>query len=319
MTDFGYHASLEQFPPDDLLSYAEQAEANGFAGVLASDHFQPWSERQGHASFVWSWLGAALQATSLPYGTVNAPGYRYHPTVVAQAAATLRRQFPGRFWLSVGSGELLNEHVTGEKWPTKDERNARLEECVDVMRRLWAGETVTHRGRVTVEEATLHTRPETAPPVVGAALSTETAGWLAGWADGLVTVGAPDVGQLERVVAAFRDGAPDKPVYVKAQLSYDEDERSALEGAYEQWRTNCVPGAVTENLRTTAQFDAVGESVTREQVREHVHVSADPDEHVEWLREMTSAGVERVFLHNVNRNQRPFIEQFGHQVLPTLS
>lgn len=249
MTEFGYHASHEQFPPDDLVAHARRAEDRGFTGVLASDHFHPWSERQSEAGFVWSWLGAAMEATSLTYGTVNAPGYRYHPAVIAQAAATLERMYPGRFWLSVGSGELLNEHITGGKWPTKEERNARLEECVSVIRRLWDGETVTHRGRVTVEEATLYTRPDENPQIIGAALSEETAMRLADWVDGVITVGSPDIGQLEDIVEAFRARAPDKPIYVKAQLSYDE--QSALDGAYKQWRTNCVPGAVTENLRTT--------------------------------------------------------------------
>ena len=318
MTEFGYHASHEQFSPDDLVTHAQQAEEHGFTGVLASDHFHPWSERQGEAGFVWSWLGSAMEATSLSYGTVNAPGYRYHPAVVAQAAATLARMYPGRFWLSVGSGELLNEHITGEAWPVKDERNARLEECVDVIRRLWDGETVTHHGRVTVEEATLYTRPDTNPAVIGAALSKETARWLADWADGMVTVGSPNVERLEGVVEAFRDRAPDKPVYVKAQLSYDEDEQSALDGAYEQWRTNCVAGPVTQNLRTTAQYDAVGESVTEQQVRENVHVSADLERHAEWLREIQSLGVEKVVLHNVHPKQAQFIEQFGDRVLPRL-
>lgn len=135
----------------------------------------------------------------------------------------------------------------------------------------------------------------------------------------MITVGAPDVGQLEGLVEAFRDRAPDELIYVKAQLSYDEDEQSALDGAYEQWRTNCVPGPVTENLRTTAQFDAVGEEITRDQVKEHVHVSADLEEHTEWLQDMQSLGVEKVFLHNVNRNQEQFIERFGEHVLPELA
>lgn len=258
---------------------------NGFDGVLSSDHLQPWSERQGEAGFAWSWLGAAMQATSTTFGVVNAPGYRSHPAVVAQAAATLSKMYSGRFWLSVGSGELLNEHVTGEKWPAKPERNARLEECVDVMRRLWNGETVDHHGHVTVEEARLYCLPDEPPRIIGAALDEETARWLAEWADGMVTIRTPNHERLERRVEAFRERAPDKPVYVKVQLSWDEDEEAALEGAYDQWRTNCVPGPVTENLRTTEQFDAVGETVTEDQVRGNVRVSADVDRHVEWLRE----------------------------------
>ncbi|MFB6141076.1 MAG: TIGR03885 family FMN-dependent LLM class oxidoreductase [Halosimplex sp.] len=316
MTDIGYHASHEQFPPGDLLELVRRAEANGFDGVSASDHFHPWSERQGEAGFVWSWLGSAMEATDLTFGTVNAPGYRYHPAVVAQAAATLESMYPGRFWLSVGSGELLNEHITGEKWPEKADRDARLRESVEVMRRLWDGETVSHDGHVTVEEATLYTRPDDPPRIVGAALSEETAAWLAEWADAMITVGTPQTDFVERVVSAFREEAPDKPVSVKAQLAYGEDEEAAIEGAYDQWRTNSVPGPVTEQLRTTEDFDAVGEQVTREQVRENVHVSADVDEHVEWIRELVDLGADRVFLHDVTPEQRQFVDRFGDRVLP---
>lgn len=318
MTDFGYHASHEQFPADDLVEYVQQVEEAGFTDVLASDHFHPWSERQGEAGFVWSWLGAAMESTELTFGTVNAPGYRYHPAVVAQAAATLRLMYPERFWLSVGSGELLNEHITGEKWPGKEDRNERLEECAEVMRRLWDGKTVTHHGHVTVEEAKLYSRPETAPPLIGAALSESTARWLGEWADGMVTIGTTNHDRLKRRVEAFREEAPDKPVYLKVQLSYAEDEQAALDGAYDQWRTNCVPGPVTENLRTTQQFDAVGETVTEDQVAQNVRVSADLEEHTEWLREDCSLDFEKIFLHNVNPKQEQFVEAFGEHVLPEL-
>lgn len=319
MTDFGYHASHEQFAPDDLLDLVELAEEHGFTDVGASDHFHCWSERQGESGFVWSWLGSAMERTSLTYGTYNAPGYRYHPAVVAQAAATLGAMYPERFWLAVGSGESLNEHITGEHWPVKEERNARLEECVDVIRRLWDGETVTHHGRVTVEEATLFTRPETAPSIIGAALSAETARWLGEWADGMVTIGTPDHESLEKRVRAFRDQAPKKPVYLKVQLSYDEDEEAALDGAYDQWRTNSVPGPITQNLRTTEEYDAVGELISRDQVEKNVRVSADLDQHISWLEEDLSVGFDKIFLHNVNSEQEQFVEQFGNHVLPALS
>ena len=318
MTDVGYQASHEQFAPEELLTYAKLAEERGFDDVLASDHFHPWSERQGEAGFVWSWLGAAMEATSMNYGTVNAPGYRYHPAVVAQAAATLSKMYPERFWLSVGSGELLNEGITGEKWPVKEERNARLEECAEIMRRLWDGETVTHHGRVTVEEAKLYSRPETPPPMIGAALSEETARWLGEWADGMITIAASDHESLKRRVEAFRERAPDKPVYLKVQLSYNTDEEAALDGAYEQWRTNCIPGPVTQQLRTPVEYDELGEAITRDQLRDHVRVSADIEQHAEWLREDLSLDVEKVILHNVNREQERFVEEFSDRVLPEI-
>ncbi len=320
MTECYYHASHEQFSPSELLAYVQHAEDHGFDGVLASDHFHPWSERQGESGHVWSWLGAAMEATSLPFGTVNAPGYRYHPAVVAQAAATLRSLYPERFWLSVGSGQLLNEGITGERWPPKDERNARLEESAEVMSRLWDGEEVTHHGRITAERARLYSRPDSPPPLYGAALSEATARWLGEreWVDGLITIATPDHDAVAGRVEAFREHAPKKPIALKVQLAYAEDEKTAIDGAHDQWRTNCVPGPVTQELRTPAEYDELAEGIDDEQVAENVRVSANPDEHVTWLRRDLDLDVDRVVLHDVCRNQGAFIETFGDDVLPHL-
>src|SRR5688572_30493939 len=203
----GFHASHEQFTPSRLLRLAQLAQQAGFQAGMCSDHFNPWGERQGQSGFAWSWLGAALQAVpAWTFGMVNAPGQRYHPAILAQAAATLGEMFPGRLWCAFGSGQYLNEHITGQPWPTKAERNERLRESVEVMRRLWRGETVTHRGRwFAVEEAKLYTRPADPPRVYGAALTEETARFVGSWADGLITVhAAPE--NLRKIVAAFREG-----------------------------------------------------------------------------------------------------------------
>ncbi len=317
-TDIGFHASHEQFSPAALLEHVQTADEQGFDGVLASDHFHPWSERQGESGHVWSWLGAAMEATTLPFGTVNAPGYRYQPAVIAQAAATLRSIYPDRFWFAVGSGQLLNEGITGEQWPAKAARNQRLEESAAVMRQLWDGQQVSHDGEITVEKAKLYTRPETPPPLFGAALSTETAAWLAEWANGLLTVGTPDQEADRNRIEAFRERAPEKPVYLKSQLSYDTDETAALDGAYDQWRTNCVPGPVTQQLRTPEQFDELGNQIDREQVAENVRVSADLDQHRRWIERDLALDIDGVFLHNVNTNQQSFVEAFGENVLPAL-
>lgn len=317
-TDIGFHASHEQFRPGDLIEYVEQAAESGFDAILASDHFHPWSRRQGESAHVWSWLGAAMERTSVPFGTVNAPGYRYHPAVIAQAAATLRSMFPGRFWFAIGSGQLLNEGITGEEWPIKEQRNSRLEECADVMRRLWDGETVTHHGHVTVEKATLYTRPESPPPLIGAALSEETARWLGEWADGMITLATPDHEDDRRRVEAFRETAPDKPVYLKSQLSYDSDDDAALDGAYEQWRTNCVPAPVTQQLRTPDEYDELGEQIDEAQVEASVRISAELSDHREWVATDLELDVDRIFLHNVNTNQEQFIDTFGEEVLPAV-
>jgi G6PDH family F420-dependent oxidoreductase len=184
----GLHHSHEQIAPSELLKVAQTAEAAGFGAAMSSDHFSPWSARQGESGFAWSWLAAAMATTSLPFGVVNAPGQRYHPAIIAQAAATLCEMFPARLWIALGTGEASNEHITGDPWPDKPTRNARLRECADVMRALFAGEEVTHHGLVHVDRARLWTLPAEPPPLVGAAVSEPTARWLAGWADGLATI-----------------------------------------------------------------------------------------------------------------------------------
>src|SRR5688500_6686117 len=172
---------------------------------MCSDHFHPWSERQGHSGHAWTWLGAALQATSASLGTVCAPGQRYHPAIIAQAAATLAEMFEGRFWLALGSGEGVNERITSHSWPSKAVRNDRLRESVDVIRALWAGETVTHEGLIHVLNAKLYTRPKMPISLFGAAITPETAESVGSWADGLITVGKKPE-ELKQVVDAFRRG-----------------------------------------------------------------------------------------------------------------
>jgi coenzyme F420-dependent glucose-6-phosphate dehydrogenase len=315
---FGYHASHEQHPPSKLLEYVRLAEQAGFDAAMCSDHFHPWIEQQGHSGFTWSWLGAALQATRLTFGCVNAPGWRYHPAIIAQAAATLCEMYPQRFWLAVGSGEALNEHITGERWPVKSDRNERLLECVTVMRKLWAGETVTHRGRVVVEEAKLYTRPSKPPAVYGAALSAATAEWVGSWADGLITLGAP-AAKLAEVLAAFRAGGGEgKPVKVQAALAWAPTEVEARDGAWSQWRGNVVGGDVLGILRTCADFEAASQFVTPDDVAACMPVSCDPLEHAERLQQYVDAGATDIYLFNVAPPQREFIEVFAERVLPAV-
>jgi coenzyme F420-dependent glucose-6-phosphate dehydrogenase len=319
MPTIGYHASHEQFAPSELLACVRTAERAGFAAVMCSDHFAPWSERQGHSGFAWSWLGAALQATSLPFGVVNAPGDRYHPAIIAQAAATLAEMFPDRFWVALGTGQAINEHITGARWPTKAERNARLRECVDVIRALWAGETVTHHGWIHVEEARLWGLPERPPPIIGPALSEETAEFAGAWADGFITVNAPRA-QLEKLVAAFRRGGGDgKPLYLQCHLSYAATDEEARANAFDQWREPIFPGFVNEHLRTPRQLEAAARFVRPEDLDPYVRISADVERHLEWLRGDLALGFEQIYLHNVGRNQQEFIEIFGGRVLPALS
>ncbi len=316
MVRISFHASHEQYPPSELLRLVQHAERAGFQGALSSDHFAPWSERQGQSGFAWSWLGAAMQATKLTFGVVNAPGQRYHPAIVAQAAATLAEMFPDRVWVALGSGQLMNEAITGEGWPSKAERNARLLECVEIIRALWRGETVTHRGRVVVEDARLWTRPARAPRIVGAALTPATAEWVGGWADALITTSRPP-GELRKMIDAFRRGGGEgKPLLLKSQISYDRDDESARRGAWDQWRTALFAPAVIEDLRSVAQFDAAGEALDPAELAEGVRISSDPARHAAWIDEDAGLGFEEIVLHNVNRSQERFIDVFGERVLP---
>ncbi|MEV6600830.1 TIGR03885 family FMN-dependent LLM class oxidoreductase [Actinoplanes sp. NPDC051346] len=318
MTDYGIHCSHEQIPPAELLAAVVAAERAGFDAAMCSDHFSPWSERQGQSAFAWSWLGSALQATtSLSFGVVNAPGQRYHPAIIAQAIATLGAMYPGRFWAALGTGENSNEHITGGLWPRKEIRNARLLECVGVIRDLLGGAEVSRDGLVTVDRARLWTRPETPPPLIGAAVSTETAAWCAGWADGLVTVNAPE-DHLRTMIAAYRDAGGRGPVCLQVHLSWAPTEAEAEAIAYDQWRGNVFAPPVCWDLALAEHFDVVAEQVPLARVREVVNVSADLGRHVEWLRSYAALGFDRIYLHHVGQELTGFVETFGAKVLPAL-
>ncbi|HEY0705828.1 MAG TPA: TIGR03885 family FMN-dependent LLM class oxidoreductase [Polyangia bacterium] len=315
----GYHCSHEQHPPSRLLANLRAAEAAGFGAAMCSDHFAPFGHAQGESGFAWTWLGAALATSKLSFGTVTAPGQRYHPAIVAQAAATVADLFPGRFWWALGTGQAINEQITGEQWPTKAERRARLRECVDVIRALFRGETVTHRGLVTLREAQLYSRPQQPPPLIGAAISAETAAWVGGWADGLITICRPQK-ELREVVDAFRRGGGEgKPMYLQSALSYAPNEAEAEAIALAQWRTNMLaaPELVTD-LATPTLLDAAAAYVGPEQARARLRISASLAQHAAWIAEDAALGFERIFLHHVGvgPDQRGFIDDFARVVLP---
>ena len=311
MTLIGYHASHEQFAPSELLRLVVAAEQAGFDCAKSSDHFHPWSEKQGQSGFAWSWLGAAMQATRFGFGIISAPGYRYHPAVLAQAAATIGEMFPGRLWLSLGSGEAINEAITGQVWPDKPERNARLRECIDIIRALLAGETVTHRGRVTVVEAKLYSRPTTPIAVFGAAVTEATAAFCGEWADGLLTPGG-DLAQVRKVIDAFRtNGGEHKPVHIQHALSWAPDEATALAAAMDQWAPVAVGGEAAWDLRRPRDFDEVGRFVGESHLRQCVAISADTGRQRAWLEDLKGLEPAAIHLHCVGRNQREFIDMAG--------
>jgi G6PDH family F420-dependent oxidoreductase len=226
--------------------------------------------------------------------------------------------YPGRFWLALGSGEAINEAIAGLPWPEKAERNLRLKECFQIIKGLFDGETVTHRGRVDVIEAKLYTRPASSIPLYAAAVSVETAKFVAPWADGLLTVG----GRLEDVrpvIDAFREnGGSEKPVVLQAALSWAQSDEEALALAMDQWASRVVAGEVAWDLRRPSDFDATGKLVTEEMMRRALPISADLGFHQDWIDELLSLGPVELHLHQVGRNQRAFIDNFGKRILSAL-
>jgi coenzyme F420-dependent glucose-6-phosphate dehydrogenase len=309
-----YHASHEQFPPGRLLMLAQMARDVGFQGITCSDHFHPWSAQQGQSGFALSWLGASLQATGLIHGVVTAPGWRYHPAILAQAGATLAEMFPDKFWMALGSGEMLNEGIVGLHWPSKSVRMKTLYESSRIIRSLWKGETVTHHGFVKIENAKLYTLPAASPLLIGAAITPETAMWIGEWADGMITVSQPKE-KMTKVVEAFQSGSgKGKPMILKAEISYAETEEAALQGAWEEWKTNIFESSVLGQLRLPSEFESVGRYVTSEDMRPQVRISPDLDQQIEWLTEDLKMGFSTISIHNVNRGQERFIRDFGKKI-----
>lgn len=317
MVFLGFHASHEQIPPSRLLDDVVAAEAAGFDGAMCSDHLAPWGVRQGESGFALSWLGAALARTQFSIGFVNAPGQRYHPAIIAQAYATLEEMFPGRFWAALGSGEAVNEHVTGDPWPPKDERNARLAESVDVIRRLLRGEEVDHDGLVRVHEARLWTLPDAPPPLFATAVSSETAGWAASWAEGLATVlQAPDT--LREVIDAYRSAGGSGPLLLQVHLSWAETDAEALALARDQWRNAAVTGHSPWDIEQPEHFDALAGDPDEDALRRAVLISPDLDELAERIAALARIGFDRVYLHHVGQDQAPFLDAAESRLLPRL-
>lgn len=317
MTVVGFHASHEQVHPARLLEAVRRAQDAGFTAAMSSDHFSPWSSRQGQSGFAWAWLGAALATTDLPFGVVTAPGQRYHPAIVAHALGTLGAMFPGRIWAALGSGEASNEHITGDVWPRKEIRDARLLECVEVIRRMLTGEEVSHDGLVTVDRARLWTLPDPVPDLVGPAVGAATASVAGTWADGLITVNQPH-DRLRAVLDAYRSAGGPGPARLQVHLSWAMTDGEAEALAHDQWRSNVFPPPACWDIDSTAVFDAVSEHVTPEQVRETVLVSSDTGQHAAWLGEFLDLGFDELYLHHVGQEQDAFIDAFGDKVLPQL-
>jgi G6PDH family F420-dependent oxidoreductase len=316
MATIGYSLSCEEHAPNDLVGFARLAEEAGFEFAGISDHFHPWIDKQGHSAFVWSVIGAISQATSRLelFTGVTCPLIRIHPVVIAQAAATSAAMMPGRFALGVGTGEALNEHVVGAEWPALAVRFEMLEEAVGLMRELWTGDVVSHRGpHYSVEHARIYDVPE-APKIIVAASGT-TAAELAGRiGDALVTT-APKA----EVVDAFRAaGGEGKPVYGQATVCWDDNEAAARRIAFEQWPNTAIPGQLGQDLPTPQHFEQAAQLVTEDAVAETVPCGPDPERHAQAIRAYIDAGIDHVYVHQIGPRQADFIRFFADEVLPKL-
>ncbi|VWX62507.1 5,10-methylene tetrahydromethanopterin reductase [Burkholderiales bacterium 8X] len=318
---FSYHVSQEQFPPGELLQLTRRAEDAGFDAAFSSDHLQPWAPMQGHSAYVWSWLGAALASTRhISFGTITVPGgWRYHPVVLAQAIATLAAMYPGRLpWIALGSGEAVNECLTGAPWPDKEERNRRLRHGAEVVRALLDGEQVDHEGPPHAQAARLWCKPAQPVRLLGAATSPATAEWLGSWADGLLST-MPDVASLRANIEAFRrGGGVGKPVHAKVDLSWAATEAEALQQAYDNWRFNAASGNANTDLRQPEDFEAATRHLKPGDMHSRVMISNDLDVHVAHLQACIDLGVTAIDLHQVGGDQAAFIDTFGREVLPAL-
>jgi coenzyme F420-dependent glucose-6-phosphate dehydrogenase len=317
MFALGYALSSEEHAPNDLVRYARRAEESGFTFALISDHYHPWIDHQGHSPFVWSVIGGIAHTTQrLTLGTgVTCPTMRIHPAIIAQAAATSALMMPGRFFLGVGSGENLNEHILGNRWPAHDMRQAMLEEAIEIMRILWQGDPLTYRGvYYTVENARIYSLPDQPPPILMAASGPRAAEAAGRIADGLVTT-TPDADLLKRFEAA---GGGGKPSYGQLTVCWAQDEALARRTAYEYWPTAAVKGELTQELPTPAHFEQAAKMVREEDVAQAIICGPDPERHIAAAKEFVDAGFEHVYVHQVGPDQEGFFRFYEREVLPKL-
>lgn len=316
MTTWGYTLSSEEFGPRALVEQARIAEDSGFSFLTVSDHFHPWTRSQGESPLVWTTIGGVAMATNgIPIGTgVSCPILRNHPTMVAQAAATCSSITDGRFFLGVGTGEWLNEHVIGGAWPPVDVRREMLAEAVGIMRRLWTGETVDHRGRYfTVDSARVFTEPAAPIEVIWAAAGPESAAAAAEHADGLWST-SPD----PDVVGAYRSGGGTGPVYGQVTVCWASEREDAVKTALQVWPNAGVPGQLSQDLATWVEFEQVGELVTAEMITERIPCGPDPAPVVEQVRAYEDAGFDHIHFHQVGPDQRGFVDFWTSELAPAL-
>jgi G6PDH family F420-dependent oxidoreductase len=316
MVEIGYALSSEEHAPLDLVRNAIRAEALGFSFALISDHYHPWVDRQGHSPFVWSIIGAIAAGTrTLRLGTgVTAPIMRIHPAVIAQAAATSAAMMPGRFFLGVGTGEALNEHILGDHWPMITVRQDMLDEAVEIIRLLWEGDEINYWGEFyTVENARIYTLPDTLPPIYIAASGPQSASLAGEIGDGFISTKAD-----AKLVEAFNEAGGDgKPRYGKIAFCWAESKEKALDTVHEWWPTAAIPGSLHADLPTPAHFEEAASLVKKEDLQS-VPLGPDPEPFLESIQSMIDAGFDHVYLHQIGPDQEGFFRFYEHELRPKL-
>jgi G6PDH family F420-dependent oxidoreductase len=315
MAEIGYALSSEEHPPLDLVRHAARAEQVGFSFALISDHFHPWVSRQGNSPFAWSVIGGISQVTKqLRLGTgVTCPILRYPPPLIAQAAATAACMLPGRFFLGVGTGERLNEHILGAHWPAQSVRLEMLEEAVRIIRDLWKGDVSSHHGEYfTVEDAKIYTLPQQPPPIYVAASGEDAAKAAGRIGDGFIST-SPD----KTLVETFRSaGGSGKPCIGQLTVCYAADPAQARRTAYEWWPEAALTGPESTELLDPPQFDQAVKVVTEDQVAKAIVCGPDPQPHIQRIQQYVEAGFDHVYVHQVGPDQEGFFTFYAQHVLP---
>jgi len=310
----GYFLASEEYTPTELVEQAKRAEQAGFHALWISDHFHPWNDEQGHSAFVWSVIGALAQATSLPVTTgVTCPTVRIHPAIIAQAAATSSMLHGGRFNLGVGSGEALNEHILGDRWPEADVRLEMLEEAVEVIRTLWQGGQQSHHGRhYTVENARIYDLPDELPPILVSGFGPKAIEVAARIGDGFCTT-APD----PDAISGYRDAGGKGPVHAGTKVCFMADEDEARRTVHRIWPNEALPGELAQVLPTPSHFEQACELVTPEMIASPV--GPDLDKHVASLQAYADAGVDELFVQQIGSEHDAFFGEWAREVLPRLA
>jgi coenzyme F420-dependent glucose-6-phosphate dehydrogenase len=315
MVELGYALSSEEFTPRALVRFAQRAEEVGFSFALISDHYHPWTLKQGQSPFVWSVIGGIAATTkTLRLGTgVTCPTMRIHPAIVAQAAATAASMMPGRFFLGVGAGENLNEHIVGGKWPPSEIRQERLEEAIHILRMLWEGGVKSHRGRYfVVENAQVFTLPDELPPIFIAAGGEKAAAVAAKIGDGLITAG-----DEEKVLNKFNAaGGKKKPRYSQVTVCWAKSEKEARRTVHDVWPISGLPWPLLSNLALPSHFEEAAKLVTEDMLAESIPCGPDAKRHIEAIQKCIDYGANHVYVHQVGQDQEGFFDFYKREVLP---